>query len=71
MFSLWYCLLVVCMQYAKVVFSRSGVVNMNAASNNDKQDECYIKGTPLIVGGEQARLREFPHMVHLLLYVCI
>lgn len=32
-------------------------------NNHEKTDECGISANPLIVGGEKASRKEFPHMV--------
>lgn len=34
-------------------------------NNHEKSDECGISATPLIVGGEKASRKEFPHMVRI------
>lgn len=34
-------------------------------NNHETSDECGISATPLIVGGEKASRKEFPHMVRI------
>ncbi|CAD7092800.1 unnamed protein product [Hermetia illucens] len=53
-----------CKEYQEAIYEYiySISLDLNAKKNRIKVDKCGHKTVPLIVGGEFAKLREFPHM---------
>lgn len=56
-----------CEEYGKAVFADGGNMHLidEDLNNHETTDECGISATPLIVGGEKASRKEFPHMVRI------
>lgn len=53
-----------CIEYQNAVYETTYTsVGLNARPVEEKIFRCSISTVPLIVGGEKARPKEFPHMV--------
>ncbi|KAK6635647.1 hypothetical protein RUM44_000901 [Polyplax serrata] len=51
-----------CQSYAKYVYQESQGVVLMARSLLQNVSDCHIEAVPLVVGGEKAKPKEFPHM---------
>lgn len=52
-----------CKEYGKYVYSIERDPVLLIGAGNVEKNECGMTETPLIVGGEDAKEKEFPHMV--------
>lgn len=50
-----------CEKYSEYVYQRESVVSLDV-KESEKVDSCSVPAEPLIVGGDAAAAREFPHM---------
>lgn len=54
-----------CVEYQDAVYERVySTVGLNGPTTEQKVFRCSISTVPLIVGGEKAQSKEFPHMVN-------
>lgn len=54
-----------CEEYAKLVYQNVQSPVLAAESSTKNQSECGITETPLIIGGQDAADKEFPHMAEI------
>lgn len=52
-----------CKEYGKYVYSKERDPVLLIGVGDVEKNECGMTETPLIVGGKDAREKEFPHMV--------
>lgn len=61
---LLYIHIIECVEYQDAVYERIySTVGLNGPNTEQKVFRCSISTVPLIVGGEKAQSKEFPHMV--------
>lgn len=60
-----YCAICIeCAEYQDAVYERVySQIGLNGSPAEQKIFRCFISTIPLIVGGEKAQAKEFPHMV--------
>lgn len=59
----------VCKQYGQAVYVTETDLGMASRSGFNNVSECGIVSVPLIIGGEEANEKEFPHFVSTLYYM--